>query len=460
MSASSVDLRPRKARGGASASGAADVSQWNEPSSETRPLPFMVAPPLVAAPAAAEATSGSGIVLQACGDLVEIEPEWRAFERQADHSVFQSFDWLATWQRHIGSRQGTIPAIVLGRDGDGAILFIVPFAIETRGTVRRLTWLAAELCDYNAPLLARRFSDRVSAGHFEPVWHDVVKLLRADRRFRFDLIDLQKMPEAVGGQRNPLLDLEVLVHASAAHIADLGGDWDTFYSAKRSSATRKRERRQLKQLAEHGDVRFIDEGDRDELAQTMATLIRQKSHAFARMGVEDFLARPGYREFFLAAATDPRMRDLIHVSRLEVGTIPAATGLGLKFRGCYYLILSSYEDGELSRLGPGRAHLQALLRHAIDCGLRHFDFTVGDEAYKRDWCDREQRLYDHLAAASLRGAMVVALTTAFRRTKRFIKQSPRLWPMFSKARALVWRFRSPHHSCGESEMRTSEPKLH
>src|SRR5215470_1173437 len=25
---------------------------------------------------------------------------------------------------------------------------------------------------------------------------------------------------------------------------------------------------------------------------------------------------------------------------------------------------------------------------------------------------------------------------------------------------LVWRFRSPHHSCSESEMRTSEPKPH
>ena len=25
---------------------------------------------------------------------------------------------------------------------------------------------------------------------------------------------------------------------------------------------------------------------------------------------------------------------------------------------------------------------------------------------------------------------------------------------------LVWRFRSPHHSCGTSEMRTSEPKPH
>src|SRR5215203_6169318 len=33
-------------------------------------------------------------------------------------------------------------------------------------------------------------------------------------------------------------------------------------------------------------------------------------------------------------------------------------------------------------------------------------------------------------------------------------------PSGENANQLVWRFRSPHHSCGESEMRTSEPKPH
>src|SRR5262249_11280885 len=87
--------------------------------------------------------------------------------------------------------------------------------------------------------------------------------------------------------------------------------------------------------------------------------------------------------------------------------------------------------------GPGRAHLYELLRHAIACGFRHFDFTVGDEPYKRDWCDGELRLYDHLAAGSLRGAIVLAMPLAFRRTKRFIKQTQMWWPVFSNARALA-----------------------
>ncbi len=64
------------------------------------------------------------------------------------------------------------------------------------------------------------------------------------------------------------------------------------------------------------------------------------------------------------------------------------------------------------------------MRHAIDRGFARFDFTVGDEGYKRDWSDTVLKLYDYLAAETPRGWLVVALTSAYRRTKRFIKQTP------------------------------------
>lgn len=100
-------------------------------------------------------------------------------------------------------------------------------------------------------------------------------------------------------------------------------------------------------------------------------------------------------------------------------------------------MLSSYDDGDIARFGPGRAHLHELLRHAIERGYHRFDFTIGDEPYKRDWSDIEVRLYDHLEAVTLRGAAVVAMTTAFRRTKRLIKQTPALWHAYSKLRHLA-----------------------
>jgi CelD/BcsL family acetyltransferase involved in cellulose biosynthesis len=115
----------------------------------------------------------------------------------------------------------------------------------------------------------------------------------------------------------------------------------------------------------------------------------------------------------------------------------AAANVGLRFRDCYSLILSSYQDGDVARFGPGRAHLHELLRQAIDRGFKRFDFTIGDEAYKRDWCDTELKLYDYLAGATVAGRLVVATTIALRRVKRFIKQTPVLWHVFSKARAFA-----------------------
>ena len=200
----------------------------------------------------------------------------------------------------------------------------------------------------------------------------------------------------IGNQRNPFLSLPVQPHPSGAYIATLADDWDTFYAAKRSSSTRKRERRQLKHLAEYGELRFVDVQERDDIAHTLDELMTQKSRAFARMGVEDIFARPGYREFFLDVATDHNVGALTHVSRLDVGTTSAAANLGLTFRDSYYLVLSSYNDGAIARFGPGRAHLHEIMRHAINRGFSRFDFTVGDEGYKRDWSDTELNLYDYL----------------------------------------------------------------
>jgi CelD/BcsL family acetyltransferase involved in cellulose biosynthesis len=441
MSASNVSLRPSERHAPAGASGVAAGAPrvaGGDRAEEARELPLSFSPPLsVAGPPPADISSGSGVHLRLYSDLAEVRDQWKAFERDADRTVFQSFDWLAAWQRHIGAGRGTVPAIVLGRDSDGELLFILQLAIEPQRSVRRLAWLGEQLCDYNAPLLGPQFSARMSAERFALAWRDVIALLRADPRLRFDLIDLQKMPETVGAQRNPFLDLAVRAHPSGAYVANLGRDWETFYAAKRSSATRKRERRQLKQLAEHGEVRFVNVEEHDDIERTLTTLIEQKSRAFARMGVENLFARAGRREFFQAIAADPGLREVVHVSRLDVGTTMAATNVGLKFRDCYYLILSSYDDGDLARFGPGRAHLNELLRHAIECGLARFDFTVGDEPYKRDWSDLELKLFDYVAAVTLRGVAMMAMTRAYRSTKRFIKQSPILWPAFSKARAFT-----------------------
>jgi CelD/BcsL family acetyltransferase involved in cellulose biosynthesis len=408
------------------------VAQTTDTLIHPRVLPRVDDAPPVAWVGPAASAKAPAIALTLHRDMASAAADWRAFEQTADCTPFQTFAWLAAWDRHVGGPAGIRPAIVIGRRG-GDIAFVAPLAVEAGRLARRLTFLGQALCDYNAPLLAPGFADTLDSQAFAALWRDIRALLQADPRLAHDIVEFTKMPATVGAQANPFAMRDAMLHPSGAYQANLGADWETFYSAKRSSATRRRDRTKLKKLGDLGEVRFVTP-DAADTAATLDTLIRQKSRAFARMGVPDLFARPGHAAFFHEIAAS---RDFVHISRLDVGAAQAAVNLGLTFRDCYYHILASYDDGEVSRFGPGAAHLRELLRYATEHGMPRFDFTIGDEPYKRDWCDTEQALYDHVSAATARGAPFVWLSAARRRAKRAIKHNAALWAAVVRVRSTL-----------------------
>jgi CelD/BcsL family acetyltransferase involved in cellulose biosynthesis len=404
-----------------------------------RPLHRLAQPPKEAV--AANATA-STIDIAIRDQLDGLETEWRRFQAHADCTAFQTFDWLAAWQLHIGQRRNTVPAIVVGRRPGGSMLFLIPLAV-TPGVVRRLTFLGDELCDYNAPLLAPDFADYVRPEQFRALWREIRQRLACVPHHRHDLIDLRRLPETVGAQRNPFLSLDVGLHPSGAHLMELHGSWEEFYQSKRSSVTRRRDRTKRKRLAELGEVRMVEPNDRETRIRTMDVLVEQKASSFARQGIANMFSRPGYREFFSELAANPRTRELVHISRLDVGPTWAAINLGLQFRDHYYHVLASYDGGEVARFGPGAAHLRDLISRAVSLGLRRFDFTVGDERYKFEWADTALALYDHVTAVTPVAWLPAWHIVTGRRLKRFVKQNPQLFELFSRARSAIAAFRAP-----------------
>jgi CelD/BcsL family acetyltransferase involved in cellulose biosynthesis len=385
--------------------------------------------------------------LRIYSDLAAVEAEWRRFERVADCTAFQTFDWLATWQQHIGRRDGVRPAIAVGRYGDGETAFVLPLGVAPARSARRLCWLGQELCDYPAPLLAPDFSQRVTPDRFLAAWRRLQNQLQGDPLLRYDWIEFEKMPQTIGGQINPFTYLGVTPNASGVHFMQLGDDWEKFYAAKRSSATRRRDRAKLRHMSEYGEVRFVTASDADDARRTLEMLMEQKSRALACKGIADIFAPAGHREFYLDVASNPKTRHLVHISRVEIGTICAAANLGIVFGDCYYHVLASFDDdGEISHYGPGAFHLRELMAHAIGLGLKRFDFTIGDEPYKLDWSDTDLKLYDYVAAATWRGLPACWSSRVRRRIKRFIKQTPWVWRLVSQARSAIGSLSHPRPS--------------
>ena len=231
-----------------------------------------------------------GVVIH--DNLEAAESEWRRFEDIADCTAFQSFDWLATWHRHIGRPDGVRPVIVVGSYADGETAFILPLAIVSKRGIRRLCWFGQEQCDYNAPLLARDFSQRVAPERFLAAWRDLREQMQRDPRLRHDWIELEKMPQMVGTQTNPFLSLDVTANASGAHLTQLGDDWEKFYFAKRSSATRRRDRAKRRHMSEYGEIRFVTATESRRRAAHAGNLDRSKAPR---------LRAPGHSRYFCAA---------------------------------------------------------------------------------------------------------------------------------------------------------------
>ncbi len=374
-------------------------------------------------------------------DLSEIENEWRRFERVSDCTAFQSFDWLATWFRLVGRQQGVRPAIAVGRFSEGDIAFMLPLCVVPGRFANRLCWLGQDLCDYNAPLLARDFSQRITAEQFLSGWRALLDQMQRDPVLQHDWIKFEKMPQKIGGQSNPFSVLAVTANASGVHLTQLDDDWETFYMAKRSSATRRRDRAKRRHMAEFGEIRFVTAADADDARRTLEILMEQKGQALARRGIPNIFAPPGHRDFYLELATNPQTRHLVHISRVEIGADCAATNLGIVFGDCYYHVLASFGETPASHYGPGALHLRELMAHAIKLGLKRFDFTIGDEPYKREWSDTDLKLYDYTETASWRGFPVAWASRIKRRIKRFIKQTPVLWHLVSDARAAIGSLR-------------------
>jgi CelD/BcsL family acetyltransferase involved in cellulose biosynthesis len=380
--------------------------------------------------------------LSITSDLTAIEEEWRCFEQRAECTPFQTFEWLSAWQRCIGGPAGVKPAIVTGRQGNGELLFLLPLAVERTRFSRRCVFLGHALCDYNAPLLAPEFACAVAPAEFAEWWRAVEGFIRNTPGYDYDLVAFDKMPERVGRQPNPLLALATTVNPSTAYRARLGKDWPSYYAEKRSSATRQRDRSKRRKLAQGGEVRLRAASDPDERQAALRILFHQKGRVFASTGVANLFTRPGHSDFYLfvAATAD----SLVHVTRLDVGSTCVAANLGLRFRETYYHILTSYDDGPLKRFGPGIIHLHELMRYAIAEGFTHFDFTIGDESYKLEWADEEVALHDHVAVAGWLGLPAAALISLNPRVKRFFKEnSPSLWRLAVRGKAIVGSFKSP-----------------
>lgn len=376
------------------------------------------------------------LVFSTTSDIASLQSVWRNLEQRSAAHVFQTWAWVSNWHTYIGKARGITPHIIMATSRDGVMQALLPMGIETRSGLRTLLWLGDEHADFKGPLMDRDLMVGLTTDTAKKLFDDAFRLTRG-----IDAVKLLDMPEILNDQLNPLLVYPSQRGPAGSHSLTLNAKFDDLYKARRSASSRKKLRQRLRRLTEAaGPTKFKIARTPQARSEAISVMIEQKRARLAELGAADIFATSNVRAFYRALAE--QHPEICHLSTFKAGDNIVATNWGLTWGDRYYYVLSTMTDGEYRCHSPGQLHLNELIEWSTIRGFEVFDFTVGDEEYKDDWCDTSTDLFDVYIGLTIKGRAAAWVHGKARAAKRYIKQSPHLWPLAKKLRKRLYDYRT------------------
>lgn len=346
----------------------------------------------------------------------ELEHQWRDFERKSIWSPFQAFGWLSLWYDVVGKPLHNIePQIFVIKENE-IVIAIFPTSIRRKAGISIMEWMGGIHADYMGPLLHDEFNCYVP--DFNNLWQEIMKLMKP-----VDIIHMRRQPVTINNVKNPFILYFDVVHNESAFMVDLFSSWDDFYSKKIKKKLRADSSRQRLRLEKHGVLNFKVAESVSEKQNIIHNMIEQKSQQYRNIGISDMLAIDQHREFYSKLADSDFGSYNLTCSALMIDDKIIATHVGLMNNDIFYYMMPSNLCDDWQVYSPGRLLLEFLLKLSIERNIKTFDFTVGSEQYKKNWCDIEIKLFEYIHPISFAGKCY----SACHKVMALIHDNPHLW---------------------------------
>jgi CelD/BcsL family acetyltransferase involved in cellulose biosynthesis len=356
---------------------------------------------LAAETARADAATGSrasGFHVEFTRDCKRAEARWGDL---GNATPFQDWRWLEAWYGAFANLDNIEPLIAIISNGatrEQAVL--LPLIRRIYRGIRIVEPADLDLTDYNAPLLGAAAPRDAKAAR--ALWKDLRDALRR-LPGGADLIRLRKMPVELDGRPNPLALLERAGPCALnGNIVTTGDDFDTWrYTLERT--VRKELERSWRVFTRDPRAAFRIVTDREEALRILAAMEAQQGARMQSLGLNFFLDTETYAAFYRNLVHDNVASGYALLSALTVGDEVVATLLGIR-QGSRYVMLRISNAGEKwSNCSPGRLIVERTMAALHAHGIRQFDFSIGNYAYKRRFGVQRIPLVDFTAALSWRG---------------------------------------------------------
>ncbi len=335
------------------------------------------------------------------------------------HGPAQAPLWVQNWVTHMHP-DGLI--VSLRADGRGA--FALALEVVRAGPFRVARFMGGTHANGNFAPALPAWSSVTSRAEMA----QMVKAIRAARP-DIDALLLQRLALDLDGHKNPLLALPHVPSPNIALAVDLRSGFDAVLEHTSAKRKRKKHRAQMRKFEAAGGYRRIVADTPEEIRRLFDAFLEMKEQRFRKAGVANVFAEAEIQAFFHALFADALRNGTrgFTLEGLEVaGKLRAVTGTSR----CGKRLICEFgaiRDDELAPASPGEFLFYENIEKACEQGFEVYDFSVGDEPYKRLWCDVETRQADALVPLTAKGHGFALAMRVSGRLKTWIKNSPTLW---------------------------------
>ncbi|CCV06466.1 conserved hypothetical protein [Mesorhizobium metallidurans STM 2683] len=346
--------------------------------------------------------------------------------RSAVFAPAQSAAWILNWAAETGA-----DVLVATLNNGDQPVFALALEVIRRGPFRVARFVGGRHANGNFAAADPRWLANADGEAVRSVLTAIAKA-RPD----IDLVALERLLPDLDGIANPLASFPHFPSPNLSLAADLAGGFDALLSRASGKRRRKKHRAQMRKFEAVGIPRRIEARTPEEVNRLLDAFFEMKEFRFRKMGVANVFGEPEIRAFFRALFIETLAEEkpsfVLH--GLEVADkLRAVTGSSRSGKRLICEFGAIAED-DLAHTSPGDFLFFDNIEEACEKGFEIYDFSVGDEPYKRLWCDIETQHFEVLFPLTLKGRALALELRQGARLKSFIKNSPTVWKLTKRLR--------------------------
>ena len=302
-----------------------------------------------------------------------LKDKWTGLlKKSSNDNIFLTHEWLNTWWKYFG--EGKELKIILVEEQNGELVGIAPLMFEKFYFLRRLQFIGTPHSDYHDFILL--------SGREERVLMAILDYLLG-QPFKWDVLDLKEIPQ-YSETLKILDDCSYQAHKTTQNVCPvlkLPKSWDDLLN---QLSERRNIKRYSKHLNKQFQVNYESCENKDLLEIYMKIFFELHQRRWARKGSKGAFADPQIKKFGINIAKQFYDKNWLELKILKVNEKPVSIYYIFKYNNIFYYYLSG-TDPSWSKYRVGTLLLADCIRSAIQKGCTEFDFTRGDEDYKKFW---------------------------------------------------------------------------